>query len=398
MSDVHFASPPSFLREQSIVIVGAGPAGLTVARLLQMRGIEVAVYEREASASIRSQGGSLDLHADSGQRALQAAGLYAEFARAARPDGQLMRIADRFGTLLAEESAEDQSDYRPEIDRGALRQLLLASLKPGTVRWGHSLRAARQTDRGLELDFGSRIEPADIVFGCDGGWSRLRPLVSDTTSPTYTGAVFIQSVFSNLPKVAPELARRVGTGSYLALGEGKGLLAQRNGDGTTRLYVALKASETWLEECGIDFNNASQSRSALLALFDGWAPVLRELLERCDDWFQPWPLFTYASQQHWMPHQQVTLLGDAAHLMPPFTGRGANMAMLDALTLTEALCAPSTSDLSSAIMSYETQMLARMESAIEETLASQNLMLAQDSPQGLLKLMRGEIALDSRAS
>lgn len=58
-----------------IAIVGAGPVGLSLAAILHHRGIKSVVFDRDSSATARSQGGTLDIHADSGQRALTAAGL-----------------------------------------------------------------------------------------------------------------------------------------------------------------------------------------------------------------------------------------------------------------------------------------------------------------------------------
>ena len=68
-----------------IVIIGAGPGGLTLARILQQRGVKSAIYESEESANARNQGGSLDLHEDTGQSALRACGLIVEFKKLSRP-------------------------------------------------------------------------------------------------------------------------------------------------------------------------------------------------------------------------------------------------------------------------------------------------------------------------
>lgn len=153
-----------------IAIVGGGPAGLTLARLLQMGGITVTVYERDTSADTRGQGGSLDLHEDSGQMALIAAGLGERFRGMSRPDGQHSRVFDKHGKVHAELRAEDEVGTRPEIDRGALRDLLLRSLADGTVVWGRLLRRiARGAERRLRLDFDAETVAADLVLGCDGG-------------------------------------------------------------------------------------------------------------------------------------------------------------------------------------------------------------------------------------
>lgn len=120
-------SETHLLHSKRIAIIGGGPAGLTLARLLQMRGIAVTVYERDASADARGQGGSLDLHEDSGQLALKAAGLGEQFHGVSRPDGQNSRVFDKHGQMHAELRAEDEVATRPEIDRGELRDLLLRS-------------------------------------------------------------------------------------------------------------------------------------------------------------------------------------------------------------------------------------------------------------------------------
>ena len=69
-----------------IAIVGAGPGGLTLARIFQLKGIEVKVYEWETSIDVRSQEGTLDLHVESGQYALRLADLFDKFQALCRPE------------------------------------------------------------------------------------------------------------------------------------------------------------------------------------------------------------------------------------------------------------------------------------------------------------------------
>ncbi|NUR87108.1 MAG: FAD-dependent oxidoreductase, partial [Nonomuraea sp.] len=115
-----------------IAVVGAGPGGLTCARILQRHGIAVTVYDRDDGPDSRDQGGTLDLHADNGQLALRAAGLLEEFLALARPEGQEMRLLDPAGALTSHLGPEPGELFKPEIDRGQLRALLLDSLQPGT--------------------------------------------------------------------------------------------------------------------------------------------------------------------------------------------------------------------------------------------------------------------------
>ena len=378
------------LRDMSIAIIGGGPAGLTLARLLQMRGVEVTVFERDASPAARSQGGSLDLHEGSGQKALRAAGLEQFFLRAARRDGQNTRIFDKDGTQLIELDAESEERSRPEIDRGDLRNLLLNSLKPGTVEWDKRLLEVRQAEEGSStLRFENDVVSADLIIGCDGPWSKVRHLVSEITAPAYTGVVFVQTIIKDVDSRYPEITRLVGPGNILVLHAGKGLLAQRNGDGSVRIYVALKAAEKWPEISGLREASPADARKALLPLFDGWSPQMVGLLRCSDDWFQPWPLYAYPADQMWMPHHRVTLLGDAAHIMPPFTGQGANFAMLDALELADALTSGQAASLGAALTEFEYGMLSRMEEAVAETLGTQELMFSDDSPASLLNTIKG---------
>lgn len=114
-----------------IAIIGGGPGGLTLARVLQVHRIRATVYECEPSAAARSQGGSLDLHPESGLRALKEAGLFAEFLKYARYEGQQLRVLDKAGVVHLnvegpmgppEEGEDDQG--KPEIDRFVSSRLL----------------------------------------------------------------------------------------------------------------------------------------------------------------------------------------------------------------------------------------------------------------------------------
>src|ERR1700760_2842985 len=111
---------------EDIAIVGAGPGGLACARVLQLAGVRVTVYDADTSIATRDQGGTLDIHADSGQIALQDARLTAEFAALARPEGQSKRLVDPQGRLLREHVAGPDEDAAPEIDRRQLREMLAA--------------------------------------------------------------------------------------------------------------------------------------------------------------------------------------------------------------------------------------------------------------------------------
>src|ERR1700743_1720325 len=133
----------SAVEGKKIAIVGGGPGGLTLARLLQQNGAQVTVYERDHSRTARVQGSALDLHENSGLAALEAAGLIDAFWTNHRPDLDRLRLTDAKGTVLHDHSrGMSGAGKRPEIERGPLRDILLDSLQPGTVQWDCKLESA----------------------------------------------------------------------------------------------------------------------------------------------------------------------------------------------------------------------------------------------------------------
>src|SRR5438105_2094048 len=175
----------------SIAIIGAGPGGLMCARVLQLHGIDVAVYDADASAEARDAGGTLDLHADSGQIAIEDAGLLDEFNALARPEGQAKNRLDQHGTVLAAFVPDENDNAAPEIDRGQLRAMLAGHVEPGSLRWEHRLVAATLLGNGTHrLKFANGVTSVvDLVIGADGAWSRVRPLMSEA-EPRYAGVSF----------------------------------------------------------------------------------------------------------------------------------------------------------------------------------------------------------------
>ncbi|MEV6010799.1 NAD(P)/FAD-dependent oxidoreductase [Streptomyces sp. NPDC051976] len=340
-----------------IAIVGAGLGGLTCARVLQQHGRSVTVFERDASAGARPQGGTLDLHADTGQAALRAAGLLGRFQALARPEADEWHVRDFASAALLAHQGPPDAGGRPEIDRGQLRGLLLDSLTGGTVRWDRAVTAAAPLPDGTcRLLFGDgTAEDFDVVVGADGAWSRVRRALSHAT-PRYTGVTFVETGFDDCDTRHPDLARLVGSGSMLAKGVGRSLVAQRNSNGHIRAYIAFRAPEDWHVAAGIDLGDERAVLTWLLRMFDGWDESLRYLLRNSDHAFINRSLFVLPVPHTWQHVPGVTLLGDAAHLMPP-VGLGANLAMLDGSDLAHALVTESSVD--DAVRVYESIMLPR---------------------------------------
>src|ERR1700722_17278618 len=229
-----------------ITVVGAGLGGLVLARVLHVHGIPVTVYEAEASAAARSQGGLLDIHPSNGLLALEAAGLAGQFRRLVLPGRESYRVLDRAGTVLLD-LPDDGTGERPEVSRGELRQMLLDSLPDGTVHWGRKVSGARALGEGRhELGFtdGATVL-AGLLTRADGSWSRTRPLLSGAT-PQYTGFTSVEYFLFDADTRHRATAEAVGAGSLFALAPGKGLLAYREAGGTLHAYVQLKVPQDWL--------------------------------------------------------------------------------------------------------------------------------------------------------
>ena len=365
-----------------VTVVGAGLGGLVLARVLHRHGVPVAVYEAEAAPTARSQGGMLDIHAENGRAALEAAGLGEEFRGLVLEGRESYRVLDREGTVLLD-LPDDGAGERPEVQRGDLRQLLLGSLPPGTVRWGHRLTGVRALGGGRhEVGFADGTTVVtNVLVGADGAWSRVRPLLSDAT-PGYVGFLSVETFLFDGDRRHPGAAELVGDGSMFALAPGKGIMAHREAGGTLHTYTQLVKPQDWLT--GAD---APETTSRVLGEFDGWAPALTALIADSDTPPLPRPLHALPVGHRWDRVPGVTLLGDAAHVAPP-NGEGANVAMLDGAELGQAVAAH-PDDVETALAAYEQAMFPRAAAAADTDIYE--VMFGDAAPGSMVDMFAGAV-------
>ena len=392
-----------------IAIIGAGPAGLTLAKLLQRSGIHCAIYELESGPSERNQGGTLDIHSDSGQLALREAGLFEEFKKKARPEGEALKLVSPTGRVLWNEngSAAPNDDAgvgdRPEIDRLNLRNLLMNSLEPDTIHWGKKLKSVEPgSNDTYDLHFADGVEESfDLVVGADGGWSKVRPLLTDK-KPFYSGITLIELWALDVDILNSWLSEYVGAGSCAMFDEGRALICQRNGNGSIRAYACVRQSETWVKDCTIDWARPEVARKQLVDQYFGdCGEDLKRMILGCEDELIPRVLYMLPIGLEWEQRPGLTVLGDAAHLMTVFAGVGVNVAMHDALDLATAIASckqdwisstsgsERTNTLAAATRRYEVAMFERGKENAQDTWNQMHMCFSAGGGEAMIEMMKG---------
>jgi 2-polyprenyl-6-methoxyphenol hydroxylase-like FAD-dependent oxidoreductase len=373
------------LENKNIAIIGAGPGGLTLAKLLQLKGADVKVYERDTNKNARIQGSPLDLHEESGLAAISKAGLLSEFRQNFLPGADKMQIMnEQAETLFSDHGSKPEEDFgqqhfRPEISRGALRKILLESLQPETVVWDSHFTSMEAQGEGWLLQFknGNPVS-ADIVIAADGANSKIRPYLTDIKA-FYSGVTMLEGAIYDVEQTAPRMNALLRGGKIMAFGNKKNLLMGQKEKGEIGFYASLKKDEKWAAENGLDYSDKVQIVHWFQNEYPEWSSIWQELFESAATPFIPRPIYCMPLDQTWKTLPNLTLLGDAAHVMPPFAGEGVNMAMRDALELSECLTSDTYKSMEDAIASYEINMRQRASKAAQESLENGERMHSENA-------------------
>jgi tetracycline resistance monooxygenase len=359
------------LNNKKVAIIGAGPVGLTMARLLQQNDVDVTVYERDKDPQARIWGGTLDLHKRSGQEAMKKAGLLETYYALALPMGIL--FADEQANILSRRTPTPENQYdNPEINRNILRKMLLDSLKSDTVDWDRKLIGIEEQNEKWLLHFeNKRMASADIVIVANGGMSKARSFVTDSEVEE-TGTFILQGDIPQPEINCPEFYQLCDGHRLMTAHQGNLLVANPYNNGVLSYGIIFRKPEQWVDDNGLDFQNRDSIIAFLLNKFSNWNEQYKQLI-RSTSFFVGLPTRKLSMDQPWKDNRPlpITLIGDTAHLMPPFAGQGVNIGLMDALILSENLIDGKFETIQAAIDDYEQKMFvyakeAQLESSKNE--------------------------------
>lgn len=344
---------------RKITVIGAGVAGLCVARALALRGAEVTVLEQ--AEAIREVGAGLQI-SPNGARVLRALGLGAAF-EAAGPRAEAVELID--GETGAASGSRvvrldlarlrSGAEYR-FLHRARLIELLAAGAREAGVQI-RLLQKVATVELGdhpprLTTVQGQQIE-ADLLIGADGLHSKLRQVLNGEVTPFFTHQVAWRATIP-CDDAAPKVAQ-------VFMGAGKHLVSYPLGGGL-RNIVAVEERRRWVEESWSLRDDALTLRAA----FEDFCPTVQGWLAQVETpWL--WGLFRHPVAEHWSGGLHggggAAILGDAAHPTLPFLAQGAVMAMEDAWVLAEALARHDTA--AAAFAAYQAARAPRCAAVVE---------------------------------
>ena len=309
---------------REVTVLGAGVAGLAVARALALRGARVTVLEQ--ADAIREVGAGLQI-SPNGARVLRALGLGDAFEQAG-PRAEAVELVD--GETGDRVARLDLGRLRPGAEYRFLhRARLIEILAQGArdagvdIRLNHAVEeVVLGTDKPLICTTSGEEIETDLLIGADGLRSQVRRALNGESRPFFTHQVAWRALVP-CDDAEPKVAQ-------VFMGAGKHLVSYPLGRGL-RNIVAVEERRRWAEE-GWAIRDEPMS---LRAAFEEFCPKVQGWLDAVEQtWL--WGLFRHPVARVWHG-RGAAILGDAAHPTLPFLAQGAVMALEDAWVLADML-------------------------------------------------------------
>jgi salicylate hydroxylase len=321
-----------------VLVAGAGIAGLTAALHLVRSGWECVVFE--SAPAPHPEGAGLHV-APNGVRVLRRLGVDLT-PGACEVDAIAVRRWEDNETLGLLPLAGTTDVPYCTMHRADLHQALLARLPDGVVRYGTALTGLEEDASGVRvvLSDGSS-QTGDVLVGADGIHSAVRTLLCGD-GPVYTENVMYRGIIP----VGPATSGLNPDHATIWAGPGRHFVAYPISGGAAYYISASADGQPW---DGVDWSEPADL-DVVHEPYARWDDTVTGLLSAVP-MMTRWALFDRPLVTGW-PGQRITLMGDAAHAMPPFLAQGANLAMEDAAVLVACLD-HADDDLVSALRRYE---------------------------------------------
>lgn len=309
---------------QDITVLGAGVAGLAVARALALRGARVTVLEQ--APAITEVGAGLQI-SQNGFAVLAALGLGTAL-RARAIQSRAVVLHDHRGDPVLQMDLTTRPDRAHLlVHRADLIDLLAQGARDAGVTIRTGARAVAVDLAAARVTFADGTALAgDVLIGADGVQSQVRAALNGADRPLFTGQVAWRAILRNPGQ---------GPASQVYMGPGRHLVCYPLRDGALLNIVAVQERSAWASEGWHHPDDPGHLRAA----FADFGGTVRGMLSRVDQ-AHLWGLFRHPVARVWgqvSGARRIAILGDAAHPTLPFLAQGANLALEDAWVLARCL-------------------------------------------------------------